>query len=171
MNTVLYSWRSDLLVATGDLVGAWRLLGELRNEPAVADGEARVRLLLAESCVAVTAGGWAIAIPILVEALTVATRHHLAYLAALTHLHTANVQMHLGLMREAEASMAAGLSGVLAGGSVYDQACARLLHSKLAARLYHEVGYMEERNKCALEFRQFELNHPCQAYQLSMKNF
>ncbi|KAK3875237.1 hypothetical protein Pcinc_019879 [Petrolisthes cinctipes] len=205
--------RSDLLVATGDLVGAWRLLGELRNESAVADGEARVRLLLAESCVAVTAGGWAIAIPILVEALTVATRHHLAYLAALTHLHTANVQMHLGLMREAEASMAAGLSGVLAGGSVYDQACARLLHSKLAvsqakgkqtgkllevalsldlvrqlftkvrafhrvretiyikARLYHEVGYVEERNKCALEFRQFELNHPCQAYQRSMKNF
>lgn len=39
--------------------------------------------------------------------------------------------MHLGLMREAEASMAAGLGGVLAGGSVYDQACARLLHAKL----------------------------------------
>lgn len=87
--------RSDLLVATGDLVGAWRLLGELRNESATAAGEARVRLLLAESCVAVAAGGWAIAIPTLVEALTVATRHHLAYLAALTHLHTANVQVNV----------------------------------------------------------------------------
>lgn len=39
------------------------------------------------------------------------------------------------------------------------------------ARLYHEVGCFEERNKCALEFRQFELQHPCQSYQLSVNSF
>lgn len=39
------------------------------------------------------------------------------------------------------------------------------------ARLYHEVGYLEERNKCALDFRQFELQHPCQAYQLTVNSF
>ncbi|XP_045623657.1 anaphase-promoting complex subunit 5 isoform X2 [Procambarus clarkii] len=203
----------ELLVAKGELTGAWELLGALQKDPEIV-GELRVRLLLVESCAAVAGGGNAVAIPLLVEALTTAHDHHLTYLAALTHLHTANVQLQLGLQSEAEVSIGAGLGVILAGGSVYDQARARLVAAKLQvskakgkdrirklletavslelvrklfmkvrayhkvrethyfkARLYHEVGYIEERNKCALEFRQFELQHPCQSYQLSINSF
>lgn len=203
----------ELLVAKGELTQVWELLSELHKSPEMV-GELRVRLLLMESCVAVAGGGNAVAIPLLVEALTTAHDHHLTYLAAITHLHTANVQLQLGLLNEAEASVAASLGVVLSGGSVYDQARARLLAAKLQvskakgkdrirklletavslelvsklfskvrahhkvretlyfkARLYHEVGCFEERNKCALEFRQFELQHPCQSYQLSVNAF
>lgn len=203
----------ELLVAKGELTGAWELLGELRKDPEVV-GELRVRLLVVESCAAVAGGGNAVAVPLLVEALTTAHDHHLTYLAALTHLHTANVQLQLSLHSEAEVSISAGLGVILSGGSVYDQARARLVAAKLQvskskgkdrirklletavslelvhklfmkvrayhkvretlyfkARLYHEVGYIEERNKCALEFRQFELQHPCQSYQLSINSF
>ncbi|XP_071514298.1 anaphase-promoting complex subunit 5 [Panulirus ornatus] len=203
----------ELLMSKGELTEAWELLGELRKDPEVV-GELRVRLLLVESCAAVAGGGHAVAVPLLVEALTTAHDHHLTYLAALTHLHTANVQLQLGLHNEAEVSVVAGMGVILAGGSVYDQARARLVAAKLQvskakgkdrigklletavslelvrklfmkvrayhkvretlyfrARLYHEVGYIEERNKCALEFRQFELQHPCQSYQLSINSF
>ena len=34
----------------------------------------------------------------------------------------------------------------------------------LQARLYHEADFVEERNKCALAFRQFEQQHPCQSF-------
>ncbi|KAK8401822.1 hypothetical protein O3P69_001135 [Scylla paramamosain] len=205
--------QSELLIAKGQLTEAWQLLGELRKDPQVV-GELRVQVLLMESCACVAGGACAVALPILVEALSTAHNHHLTYLAAITHLHTANVQLQLGLLREAEASVMAGLGTVLTGGSVYDQARARLVEAKLQvtqakgkertgkvlevavsldlvhklfmkvrayhkvretlyfkARLYHEVGYLEERNKCALEFRQFELQHPCQAYQLTVNSF
>ncbi|KAG7160778.1 Anaphase-promoting complex subunit 5-like [Homarus americanus] len=203
----------ELLVAKGELTEAWELLGELQKDPEVV-GELRVRLLLVESCAAVAGGGNAVAVPLLVEGITTAHEHHLTYLAALTHLHLANVQLQLGLHKEAEVSVAGGLGVILAGGSVYDQARARLVAAKLQvskakgkdrigklletavslelvrklfmkvrayqkvretlyfkARLYHEVGYIEERNKCALEFRQFELQQPCQSYQLSINSF
>ncbi|XP_050699496.1 anaphase-promoting complex subunit 5-like [Eriocheir sinensis] len=205
--------QSELLICKGQVTEAWQLLGALRKDPEVV-GELRVQVLLMESCACVAGGACAVALPILVEALSTAQHHHLAYLAALTNLHTANVQLQLGLLREARASVTAGLGTVLTGGSVYDQARARLVEAKLQvsearskertgvllkaaisldlvhklfmkvrayhkvretlyfkARLYHEVGYLEERNKCALDFRQFELQHPCQAYQLTVNSF
>lgn len=82
----------ELLVAKGELTQVWELLSELHKSPEMV-GELRVRLLLMESCVAVAGGGNAVAIPLLVEALTTAHDHHLTYLAAITHLHTANVQV------------------------------------------------------------------------------
>lgn len=74
---------------------AWQLLGALRKESEVV-GELRVQVLLMESCACVAGGASAVALPILVEALSTAQHHHLAYLAALTHLHTANVQVCCG---------------------------------------------------------------------------
>ncbi|XP_064093534.1 anaphase-promoting complex subunit 5-like [Macrobrachium nipponense] len=203
----------ELLVAKGELTKVWELLGDLREDPELV-GELRVRMLLIESCAAVMGGGCAVAIPVIVEALTNAREHHLTYLEAIAHLHTANIQLQLGRLSEAEASVRKGLGVVLAGGSVYDQARARLVAAKLQisravgpdrhkklmkialclelagklflkvkayhkvretlylkARLYHETGCTEERNKCALEFRQFELQHPCQSFQLSVNTF
>ncbi|XP_066952222.1 anaphase-promoting complex subunit 5 isoform X1 [Macrobrachium rosenbergii] len=203
----------ELLVAKGELTKVWELLGDLREDPELV-GELRVRMLLIESCAAVMGGGCAVAIPVIVEALTNAREHHLTYLEAIAHLHTANIQLQLGRLSEAEASVRKGLGVVLAGGSVYDQARARLVAAKLQisravgqdrdkklmkialclelagklflkvkayhkvretlylkARLYHEIGCTEERNKCALEFRQFELQHPCQSFQLSVNTF
>lgn len=84
-------------MAKGELTEAWELLGELRKDSEII-GELRVRLLLVESCAAVAGGGNAVAVPILVEALTTATDHHLTYLAALTHLHLANVQVIVYLL-------------------------------------------------------------------------
>ncbi|KAK7077016.1 hypothetical protein SK128_015544 [Halocaridina rubra] len=203
----------ELLVAKGELTKVWDLLGKLHKDPKVV-GERRVRVLLIESCAGVAGGGDAIAVPLVVEALTTAREHHLVYLEALTHLHTANIQLQLGRLKEAEASVRHGLGVVLSEGSVYDQARARLVSAKLQvskasgsertrtflktavsldivtklfmkvkayhkvretlylkARLYHEVGCNEERNKCALEFRKFELQHSCQSYQLTVNTF
>lgn len=84
--------QSELLMAKGQLTEAWQLLGELRKDPQVV-GELRVQVLLMESCACVAGGACAVALPLLVEALSTAHHHHLAYLAALTHLHTANVQV------------------------------------------------------------------------------
>ncbi|CAL4060929.1 unnamed protein product, partial [Meganyctiphanes norvegica] len=204
----------EVLLGRGELTKMWKELGELRNDSEIV-GELRVRLLLLESqCVVAGSNGAAVALPILVEALTTAQQHHLTYLHALTHLNLANVQLQLGLVAEARCSVGAGFGTILAGGSVYDQARARLVRIKLQvtqakgkertgellkcaqaleqvaklfmkvqayhkvrethylkARLYHEVGYIEERNKCALEFRVFEQQHPCQSHQPSINSF
>jgi len=204
----------EVLLGRGELTKMWKVLGELRNDSEIV-GELRVRLLLLESqCVVAGSNGAAVALPILVEALTTAQQHHLTYLHALTHLHLANVQLQLGLVAEARCSVGAGFGTILAGGSVYDQARARLVRIKLQvtqangnertgellkcaqaleqvaklfmkvqayhkvrethylkARLYHEVDYVEERNKCALEFRVFEQQHPCQSHQPSINSF
>lgn len=204
----------EVLLGRGELTQMWEELGQLRNDSEIV-GELRVGLLLLESqCVVGGSNGTAVALSILVEALNTAKQHHLTYLHALTHLHLANVQLQLGLVAEARCSIGAGFGTILAGGSVYDQARARLVRIKLQvteakgkertsellkctqgleqvakgfmkvqayhkvrethylkARLYHEVGYIEERNKCALEFRVFEQQHPCQSHQPSINSF
>ncbi|XP_076057138.1 anaphase promoting complex subunit 5 ida isoform X2 [Oratosquilla oratoria] len=203
----------ELMVAKGELTRASQLLGKLQKKEDL-NVDLQVKLLLLESELLVISGSSTTALPILVEALALADKHHLHYLAALTRLHLANVQLQLGLVQEAKDSVEGGLSVVLSNGSVYDQARARLVTAKLQisdakgnerkaklltaarsldlvqqlfekvkafhrvrdalylkTRLYQEVGFSEERNKSAYEFRQLEQQNPCLSFQPSVYSF
>ncbi|XP_072936844.1 anaphase-promoting complex subunit 5 [Epargyreus clarus] len=69
-------------------------------------------------------------IMLLNEALSVAKKYHLHYLAATAEMHIANVQLHMGCTKNALLLVRKVLPSVMAHGSAYDLARALLLYTK-----------------------------------------
>ncbi|XP_053600479.1 anaphase-promoting complex subunit 5 isoform X2 [Plodia interpunctella] len=69
-------------------------------------------------------------IMILNEALSLAKKYHLHYLAATVEMHIANVQLHTGCSKNALVLVRKVLPTIMAHGSTYDMARALLLYTK-----------------------------------------
>ncbi|CAH0749049.1 unnamed protein product [Diatraea saccharalis] len=69
-------------------------------------------------------------IMLLNEALSLAKKYHLHYLAAMAEMHIANVQLHMGCAKNALLLVRKVLPSIMAHGSTYDTARALLLYTK-----------------------------------------
>ncbi|XP_076471090.1 anaphase-promoting complex subunit 5-like isoform X2 [Babylonia areolata] len=193
----------------GEMGASLNALQRLREEAAerkdlTPDFLCRVLLLMSE--VLMVTDNHTTALPHLTHCLTHATSHHLHYLASLTTLYLAVVQLRMKLAGQALRLIETAMLGILSHGGPYD--CARLLYAyarcKVAsaeratpeerkaatlsavtvmtmvvskfqaveawrrvkdalyyqARLYHQLGYSVERNRCALRFKQLDQQAP-----------
>ncbi|XP_076859434.1 anaphase-promoting complex subunit 5 [Brachyhypopomus gauderio] len=158
-----------------------------------------IRVMLATAELHWDSGGFATALPLLLQAMTLARHHNLQSLQSHTVLHLAFTQLMLGVPVQALTLLEGVLESVLAHGPVLKRGHALLLMAQcqallagsvpedlrlgavemavqnlaeaagflsqlgckprlrdvyyLQARLYHTLGDMQQRNKCALLFR------------------
>ncbi|CAH0404756.1 unnamed protein product [Chilo suppressalis] len=100
-------------------------------------------------------------IMLLNEALSLAKKYHLHYLAATAEMHIANVQLHMGCAKNALVLVRKVLPSIMAHGSSYDTARALLLYTKCRIASAPICG----------EARSQVLQSCCDALELVKKNF
>ncbi|KAK7099099.1 anaphase-promoting complex subunit 5-like [Littorina saxatilis] len=198
-----------LLGQRGEVTASLKLLHSLKDE--FSDSKELTpdflcRVLLAMVDVLMTTDNHTASLPHLTHCLTHATSHHLHYLAAVTTLYLAVVQMRMKLPGQALKLVETATLEISSHGGPYDRA--RLLYAyarcKVAAaqngsiderktallgavtqmttvvtlfqslevthrvkdalyyqaRLYHQLGYTAERNRCAYRFKQLDQQMP-----------
>ncbi|KAL8617636.1 hypothetical protein ACOMHN_038028 [Nucella lapillus] len=198
-----------LLRERGQMTESLALLHKLKEERGerkdlTPDFLCRVLLVMCE--VMMMTDNHTTALPHLTHCLTHATSHHLHYLAALTTLYLAVVQLKMKLASQALQLIETAMLGLLSHGGPYDSACLLYAYARCKvaaaqraspdgkkaallaavslmttvvnkfqaveassrvkdalyyqARLYHQLGYSSECNRCAFRFKQLDQQLP-----------